>query len=54
MNNSFLYKLGDIIILEDIEYKLLKRNKNSFIVENNNIINSFRRKDYEFIWNKKL
>jgi hypothetical protein len=53
MNNSFLYKLGDTILLNDIEYKLLKRNKSSFIVENNNNTTSFRRKDYEFIWNKK-
>jgi hypothetical protein len=53
MNNSFLYKLGDTVLLNDIEYKLLKRNKSSFIVENNNNIISFRRKDYEFIWNKK-
>lgn len=53
MNNSFLYKLGDTVLLNDIEYKLLKRNKSSFIVENNNNIISFRRKDYEFIWDKK-
>lgn len=55
MNNSFLYKLGDTVLLNDIEYKLLKRNKSSFIVENNNNNNiiSFRRKDYEFIWDKK-
>ena len=32
---------------------LYKRNKSSFIAEKNNTATSFRRKDYEFIWNKK-
>lgn len=53
MFNSFFHKIGDIILIDSIEYKLLKRNKMSFIVENNNILTSFKRKDYEFIWNKK-
>jgi group I intron endonuclease len=53
MFNSFLHKIGDIILIDSIEYKLLKRNKISFVVENNNILTSFKRKDYEFIWFKK-
>jgi group I intron endonuclease len=55
LKNSFNIKIGDLIIIDNDEYKLIKRNKMSFIVSDYyGNIKSFRRKDYDFIWSKKL
>jgi hypothetical protein len=54
LKNSYQTKIGDIININGVEYKLVKRNTKSFVVEiDDGKIISFRRKDYDFIWNKK-
>ena len=47
-------KKGDLLNIENKEYILIKRNKTSFIVsdENDNYL-TFRRKEYTFVWDKK-
>jgi group I intron endonuclease len=53
LKNSFNIKIGDLVIINNNEYRLIKRNKMSFIVsDKNENIKSFRRKDYDFIWSK--
>jgi hypothetical protein len=54
LNNSFIIKKGDLLNIENKEYILIKRNKTSFIVsdENDNHM-TFRRKEYTFVWDKK-
>lgn len=53
LKNSFNIKIGDLVMIYDCEYRLLKRNKKSFIVsDKDNNIKSFRRSDYDFIWSK--
>jgi hypothetical protein len=54
LTNSYLYKIGDCFILNNIEYILIKRNKMSCIVSENNNMVSLRKKDCLFIWEKKL
>lgn len=54
LKNSFNVKIGDLVIINNNEYRLLKRNKMSFNVsDKDNTIKSFRRLDYDFIWSKK-
>lgn len=54
LKNSFNLKIGDLVIINNNEYRLLKRNKMSFNVsDKDNTIKSFRRLDYDFIWSKK-
>ncbi len=52
-NNSFKIKIGDVILINDKTLKLIKRYKQSFIVEDDtgNQI-SFRKKEFEFVWEK--
>lgn len=55
LKNSFNIKIGDLVMIYDCEYRLLKRNKMSFIVsDKDNNIKSFRRSDCDFIWSKKI
>ena len=54
LTNSFSIKIGDTITIEDILYKLVKRNKTTFIVSNDvGDYLTFRKNEYDFIWNKK-
>lgn len=53
LNNSYKIKIGDLVKINQLEYKLFKRNKRSFVVELNNEFISYKRVDYEFIWDKK-
>jgi group I intron endonuclease len=55
LKNSFNIKIGDLVIIDNDEYRLVKRNKASFIVsDKDENIKSFRRKDHDFIWSKKI
>jgi group I intron endonuclease len=55
LKNSFNIKIGDLVIINNDEYRLVKRNKASFIVfDKDENIKSFRRKDYDFVWSKKI
>jgi hypothetical protein len=52
-SNSFKIKIGDKILIEGVYLKLVKRNKQSFIAENENgDLLSFRKKDFDFVWEK--
>lgn len=54
LNNSFRIKIGDFISINDERYELIKRNKVSFIIKDkDNNIKTFKKVDYEFIWDKK-
>jgi hypothetical protein len=53
LRNSYQIKIGDIVNIGVVSYKLIKRNYKSFIVEFNGSLFSFRRKEYKFIWDKK-
>jgi group I intron endonuclease len=54
LKNSFNIKLGDSVTILDSEYILVKRNKTSFVVKDENDLTfSFRKKDFNFIWDKK-
>lgn len=53
LNNSFEYKIGDIFILNNSEYILLKRNKMSCIASKDGVILSFRKRDCLLLWEKK-
>jgi group I intron endonuclease len=53
LKNSYTYKIGDIITINNENYILVKRNKMSFVVEKEEKLLSFRKKDYPFIWEKK-
>lgn len=54
MYNSYLYKIGDIIVISNKNYILYKRNKKSFILEYKGDFITLKRDDYDFIWNKRL
>lgn len=50
LNNSFQYKIGDVI---NNEFILVKRNKTTCIVEVNSVLLTFRKKDHPYLWFKK-
>ena len=52
LKNSYTIKVDDIFEIDNFKYKLLKRNKSSAIVERDNQIISFRKKDYPFLFEK--
>jgi group I intron endonuclease len=52
LRNSFKIKIDDIFEINNLQYKLIKRNKSSVIVEKNNQIISFRKKDFPFLFEK--
>lgn len=54
LNNSYKIKIGDFVKIEKIEYKLIKRNKKSFVVEYDGQYKSFKKDEYNFIWDKKV
>ena len=54
MNNSYVYKIGDNININDIEYKLVRRTKVSCIFELDNDYISFKKKEYDWLWNKNI
>jgi hypothetical protein len=54
LNNSYKIKIGDFVKIEKIEYKLIKRNKRSFVVEYDGQHKSFKKNEYSFIWDKKV
>ncbi len=54
MNNSYEYKVGDFIFIDAIEHKFEKRNKTTCIVSINGVVKTLRKKEYEFLWDKKI
>jgi len=52
LNNSYSLKIDDIFEINNLEYRLRKRNKNSVIAENENQLFTFRQKDYPFLFEK--
>jgi len=54
LNNSYRYKLGDIFEMDGKTYKLIKRNKMSCIVSIDDVIESIRKKDCLFLWQKNI
>lgn len=54
LNNSYRYKLGDIFEMDGKTYKLIKRNKMSCIVSIGDVIESIRKKDCLFLWQKNI
>lgn len=54
LKNSFNIKIGDLVIIDNNEYKLIKRNKMSFVVsDRDGNIKSFKKREHDFIWYKK-
>ena len=53
LNNSFKYKVGDIINIDNKEYILVKRNKKTCILSIEDELLNFRKNDYIFLWDKK-
>lgn len=54
-SNSFKVKIGEIILINEFEVKLIKRNRQSFIVEDmRGSKSSYRKKDFVFVWEKNL
>jgi hypothetical protein len=52
-SNSFKVKIGEIIFINGFEVKLVKRNIQSFIVEDENGVQlGYRKKDFSFVWEK--
>jgi hypothetical protein len=52
LRNSFRIKEGDFIEIDGVNHSLFKRNFKSFVVELDGELKSYRRRDFEFIWNK--
>ena len=52
LNNSFRYKVGDFVLIDDKTYFLIKRNRTTCIVSLDDELFNFRKKDYHFLWNK--
>jgi group I intron endonuclease len=52
LNNSYSLKIDDIFEINNLEYRLRKRNKNSVIAESENQLFTFRQKDYPFLFEK--
>lgn len=52
LNNSYRIKVDDIFEIDNLKYRLLKRNKSSVIAERDNQIVSLRKKDYPFLFEK--
>lgn len=52
LNNSYSVKVGDIFKIDEMNYKLIKRNKVSCLVERDGIIYTFRKKDYPILFEK--
>jgi len=52
LNNSYSVKVDDIFKIDEMNYKLIKRNKVSCLVEKDGIIYTFRKKDYPILFEK--
>ena len=52
--NSYFFKIGDFFKIDGDDYKLVKRNKMSCIVEHGNDILTLRKKDFNFLWKKNI
>jgi group I intron endonuclease len=52
LNNSYSVKVDDIFKIDEVNYKLIKRNKVSCLVEKDGIIYTFRKKDYPILFEK--
>jgi len=53
MVNSFVYKIGETLSLEGVDYTLLKRMSRSFLVSRDGVELTFRRSDFPFVWDKR-
>lgn len=54
LKNSFILKINDEFDLDNIKYKLVKRNKSSAIGENDGIFYTFRKKDFPQLFEKRV
>jgi len=52
LNNSYRVKVDDIFELNGVEYKLVKRNNVSCLVQKDGVIYTFRKKDYPILFEK--
>jgi len=54
LKNSFILKINDEFDLDNIKYKLVKRNKSSAIGENDGKFYTFRKKDFPQLFEKRV
>lgn len=52
LNNSYRIKVDDIFEVNGVEYKLVKRNNVSCLVQKDDVIYTFRKKDYPVLFEK--
>jgi group I intron endonuclease len=54
LKNSFILKINDEFELDNVKYKLVKRNKSSAIGENDGKFYTFRKKDFPQLFEKRV